>query len=190
MNYAAQQRYLSQSRVWGMLAAVALLGIAAAGIVTGQNFNQTQAHVAQPPSAVTIISALIVVALAFSILYTPDYLQLTVNPEKRFRWQIKIRWRVIGTVLVLGLFVAHRQQARLILLGAVAWLVIANLLARKAVSSRGGPQTSSAPNSSQPPVGELASPQLVPAALPSPLIGARSWFWLICKRVNVSRLIS
>src|SRR5947209_14443443 len=75
LNYAAQQRYLSQSRVWGMLAAVALLGIAAAGIVTGQSFNQTSARVAQPPWALTIISALIVVALAFSIFYTPDYLQ-------------------------------------------------------------------------------------------------------------------
>ena len=39
LNYAAQQRYLSQSRVCGMLAAVALLGIAAAGVVTGQNFK-------------------------------------------------------------------------------------------------------------------------------------------------------
>src|SRR5205814_3817132 len=45
-------------------------------------------------------------------------------------------WRVIAAVLVLGLIFAHTNQARLITGAAVAWLIAANLLAKKAVSRR------------------------------------------------------
>lgn len=33
----------------------------------------------------------LVVAIAGSLIYTPDYLHLNVNLRKRARWQIKIR---------------------------------------------------------------------------------------------------
>ncbi len=109
------------SRIWGATAAALVLAFAAA------NLGAAQAR----PLLASIESALTAVVLAVSICYTPDYLHLTVDKTKRQRWEIKIRWRVIGAVLVLGLLSVSSITAALALLAAIAWLTAANLLARK-----------------------------------------------------------
>jgi 2-polyprenyl-3-methyl-5-hydroxy-6-metoxy-1,4-benzoquinol methylase len=83
----------------------------------------------QPLAAIEF--GLTALALAVSIYYTPDYLHLTVNEEKRQRWEIKVRWRLIGAVLVLGLLALSGAGSALLLLAATGWLTAANLLASK-----------------------------------------------------------
>ncbi len=51
----------------------------------------------------SIIFALVVAAVCGSLFCTPDYLHLNVNRTKRFRWQVKIRWRLIVVGLLIGL---------------------------------------------------------------------------------------
>ena len=75
--------------------------------------------------------AVMLLSLAVFIYYTPDYLHLSVIPEKPARWAIKIRWRLIAAVLVIGLATVESTQARLLVLVAVAILLSINFIARK-----------------------------------------------------------
>jgi 2-polyprenyl-3-methyl-5-hydroxy-6-metoxy-1,4-benzoquinol methylase len=119
VRYQQQEQYLNGSKVWGVVAIALVLGSAGACLVY---FG--------PLRLLPVIDfVLIAVALAFSMFYTPDYLHLTVDPEKRRRWQIKIRWRIIGAVVVLGLMAMPGVRGVLILLVVTAWLIAANLFA-------------------------------------------------------------
>gem|GEM_PF-246721 len=120
MDYKLQQRFLIRSRIWGG-AEVALLLLAAATFVM----------TARSPDTRSVAAFLVAtVALAGSLFYSPDYLHLTVNPLKAAKWEIKIRWRVIGAALVLGLALASGMPARLAVLGATVWFTVANVGAR------------------------------------------------------------
>jgi hypothetical protein len=83
-----------------------------------------------------ITAALIVAAICVSFFYTPDYLQLNVNRSKRSRWQIKIRWRLFGAGMVIGLLGISRLRDVAILLGAGLWFVGASLVAKTSVPAR------------------------------------------------------
>ena len=90
-----------------------------------------QASAAAPlPRCILIECSIIIAALLGSLWYAPDYLHLTVNPEKCLRWQIRIRWRLIAAVLVLGLPVTFNRKGMLVVLAAAAWLLFANLIRR------------------------------------------------------------
>ena len=121
MNYQEQQQYLRASRAWAILIVLLLLG--------------TTFALWTPflPPYWRLCYALVVSAMAASILYTPDYLHLTVNREKPRRWQIKIRWRIIAAVLVLGLIPARSVWSAVGVLGAVFWLSAINLGASLAI---------------------------------------------------------
>lgn len=80
---------------------------------------------------VTIVFSLIAAALAISLCYVPNYLHLTVNPQKRPAWAVKVRWRIVGAVAILGLLLASSWRGRGALLIAVAWLLVANQVAKK-----------------------------------------------------------
>jgi 2-polyprenyl-3-methyl-5-hydroxy-6-metoxy-1,4-benzoquinol methylase len=125
VNYAEQQQYLRASRWWAIAIAALLLLMPAWTLVTREASLYSR-----------LCYALIIVAIAISILYTPNYLHLTVNAEKPGRWQIKIRWRIIAAVLILGLIPTRSlsqvapvpgSAALRAVLGSVAWLVIFNL---------------------------------------------------------------
>ncbi|HKT50390.1 MAG TPA: class I SAM-dependent methyltransferase, partial [Candidatus Angelobacter sp.] len=64
--------------------------------------------------------------LAGSLYYTSDYLHLTVVPDKKQRWQVKVRWRIVAAVLVLGLLLSSTNQTRFLVVAAAAWLAICN----------------------------------------------------------------
>jgi 2-polyprenyl-3-methyl-5-hydroxy-6-metoxy-1,4-benzoquinol methylase len=120
MNYAEQQEYLSDSHTWAAGLAAALLTLATVCLRASGN-----------PSRFAVITAgLIVAALAISLSYTPDYLHVTSNPEKGARWGIRIRWRILGAALVLGLFSASNTRDIVVVLLAIIWFVCANRLAR------------------------------------------------------------
>jgi 2-polyprenyl-3-methyl-5-hydroxy-6-metoxy-1,4-benzoquinol methylase len=70
-------------------------------------------------------------ALAVFIYYTPDYLHLSVDPAKRARWAVKIRWRIIAAVLVLSALLASNTHARVTATAAIVWLGVLNLFGRK-----------------------------------------------------------
>jgi len=126
MNYAEQRRYLAQSRIW----AVALAGVwvlACAAVLA----------IIRMPVSSAIALGLVAIGIACSLLYAPDYLHLTVNLVKRARWQVMIRWRILGIVLIVGLALplstgqGHRLKDSIVLLLTISWLITANLAARK-----------------------------------------------------------
>ena len=123
MNYREQEEYLLRSRIWAMAAVAVLLVV-----------SWFCLHAAAAVSRSTlIVFVLVAAALSGSLLYTPDYLQLTVNPEKRPRWEIKIRWRIVAAVLIIGMAAAHSNQTRIIVIAAAAWLALMNLIAAKMI---------------------------------------------------------
>src|SRR5947209_7710815 len=112
LNYREQQEYLRRSRLWAILAVVLVLGASWACLQAALPLSRSTASV----------FLLVVIALSASLLYTPDYLQLTVNPEKRWRWQVKIRWRIIAAVLVLGMIMPSGNHDRSIAVTSAVFL--------------------------------------------------------------------
>src|SRR5438067_2518541 len=93
MDYSEQQQFLRGSRLWGGVMLGALFGLTAA--VYGLGDRESVGLLANV--------LLVIVTLGIFIYYAPDYLHLTVNRQKGPAWAIRIRWRIIGSVLVLGL---------------------------------------------------------------------------------------
>ena len=127
MNYAEQQTYLNSSRIW-----------AAVSVLIWIVFAMVLLRVARSTVPSVVAAALVVMAVGVSLLYTPDYLHLTVNPNRRARWQVMIRWRIIAAALLVGCLCSfflnsapagHLRDAGVALI-ATAWLASANLLAR------------------------------------------------------------
>jgi len=118
MDYAKQQKYLSRSRALACALALLLIAYAAACL------RISRAH----GTGAVVVFAITIAALAISLWYSPDYLRLTVNSEKTPRWEIKIRWRLIGAVLLLGalLFVFYQFQPAPVFYNRVEWQQHAN----------------------------------------------------------------
>ncbi|HET9836978.1 MAG TPA: class I SAM-dependent methyltransferase [Candidatus Angelobacter sp.] len=127
MNYHDQEKFLQGSRIWGAVVCFAFLGAAAAVETVMRGRWSLGARIFFP---------LIALAAAVLIYYTPDYLYLSVTPEKKRRWEIKLRWRIVAAVLVLGLALSSTTHGRLLTLLAAGWLSGANWLARKKVSAQ------------------------------------------------------
>lgn len=125
MDYAEQKNFLLQSRIWGAGSALALFVAAAVCL-------RVSGGMAYRFAALVVLLAM---TLAIFIYYTPDYLHLTVVPEKRARWSVRIRWRLIAAALVLGLLLTSGVRATLVVLLAVVFLLAANLLARAVAPS-------------------------------------------------------
>lgn len=81
----------------------------------------------------TVAFLLVAIAVAVLMYYTPDYLHLSVRPERKPHWETKIRWRIAGAVLVLGMLLASTNGGRIFVLFAAAWLAAANWMARKII---------------------------------------------------------
>jgi 2-polyprenyl-3-methyl-5-hydroxy-6-metoxy-1,4-benzoquinol methylase len=126
MDYREQQQYLNGSRLWGGVAAVLLF---AAG-----GFCAWSANVSS--RAVLALFAAVLLSLAVFVYYTPDYLHLSVIPEKPARWGIKIRWRLIAAVLVIAMAMGQRTEPRLLVLLAFAVLLSVNFIGRKLPTRR------------------------------------------------------
>ena len=123
MNYSEQEKYLRSSRIAALAVAALLLALAAFGMqIIGRQFDKS-----------AIVFMLIMAALAVSICYTPDYLHLTVSPNKPARWESKIRWRVVVCALVIGLFFCSKRGDVWMCLAATAWLAAANWLIKKKI---------------------------------------------------------
>jgi len=120
MDYVEQQQFLTGSRIWGAVCVLLLLILAGICFVLAGPVRRPDA----------IVFWLVTIALAFFLYYTPDYLHLTVTPEKRARWAVKIRWRLIAAALIVGLLATTTVEGRVVALIATAWLVTFNLLAR------------------------------------------------------------
>src|SRR5215469_9393428 len=124
MNYAEQQTYLAHGRIAAIAWITASILLAA--------FTTRSAHASLRSN---IAFALVIAATAVSLAYTPDYLHLSVNLEKRLRWAIKIRWRVAIAVLVAGLALASNWAGIATVVTAAAWVTATNLLAGKVLES-------------------------------------------------------
>jgi len=127
LNYREQEIYLRRSRIWAMAIVAVLLVM---------SWFCLHAAAAAISRAISIVLVLVVAALSASLLYTPDYLQLTVNSEKRWRWQVKIRWRIIAAVIILGIPLASGYRGRMLIIASAVCLALVNLAAAKLVRGR------------------------------------------------------
>ena len=124
MNYAEQAQFLNRGRTWGAAFAACLILWATLGLRLDTSLSM----------ASRIALGLTLAALAFSVSYTPDYLHLTVNPEKSLRWAVKVRWRVVAIVMLAGLFSISGGAQGIALLAAVGLLAGSNLVAKALIS--------------------------------------------------------
>jgi 2-polyprenyl-3-methyl-5-hydroxy-6-metoxy-1,4-benzoquinol methylase len=88
LNYEEQQEYFDQSRWFGATAAAVFILSAFWFFAVVGASTSTIAHY-----------WLFVAALTVSVLYSPDYLHFTANPEKRISWSRKIRSRIVVAIL-------------------------------------------------------------------------------------------
>lgn len=126
MNYSEQRQFLKQSQIGAAGFAVALAALAWACVAVAGASAKSE----------VITFGLVIIALAISLSYTPSYLHLTVNPEKASRWEFRIRWRVIGAALILGLIFTSTTRGRITVMIAVAMLCAANWAAKAVVPLR------------------------------------------------------
>jgi 2-polyprenyl-3-methyl-5-hydroxy-6-metoxy-1,4-benzoquinol methylase len=130
MNYRDQEKFLQGSRIWGGAVCLGFLAVAAVIRLT---------FTGRWRSSETIVFLLASFAAAVLMYYTPDYLHLSVAPERKRRWEINLRWRIAGTALLLGLLLAPSNAGRLYAIFAGLALAGANWLAHKKVLARNLP---------------------------------------------------
>ncbi|HET9166907.1 MAG TPA: hypothetical protein VFP11_12990, partial [Candidatus Angelobacter sp.] len=130
MNYRDQEKFLQGSRISG--GAVCLGFLVGAGM-TRLTFN------GRWRTSESVAFLLASIAAAVLMYYTPDYLHLSVAPQKKRRWEINLRWRIAGTALLLGLLLAPSNSGRLFAIFAGLALAGANWLALKKVRMRNLP---------------------------------------------------
>jgi 2-polyprenyl-3-methyl-5-hydroxy-6-metoxy-1,4-benzoquinol methylase len=124
MDYRDQEKFLQGSRIWGGAVSLGFFAVALAiRFVAGGRWHTDQ----------TVAFLLVAIAVAVLMYYTPDYLHLSVRPERKPHWETKIRWRIAGAVLVLGMLLASTNGGRVFVLFAAAWLAAANWMARKII---------------------------------------------------------
>jgi SAM-dependent methyltransferase len=124
MNYRDQENFLRGSRIWGGVVCLGFLSVAIAiRLVAGGRWHLGQ----------TIVFMLAAIAVAVLMYYTPDYLHLSVTPEKKRRWEINVRWRISAAILLLGLVLASSNGGRIFTLAVAALLAGANWIALKKV---------------------------------------------------------
>lgn len=122
MDYAAQQRYFGRSLLWGGLAVSLLLAAGAWVLWSSWNWASVPARVA---------FALIIIPTAASLRYTPDYLHLSVHPDKPARWAIKVRWRIAAALLFLGVALSPNEGSVAVFSASAIWIVLTTLVARR-----------------------------------------------------------
>ncbi|HKV91353.1 MAG TPA: class I SAM-dependent methyltransferase [Candidatus Angelobacter sp.] len=127
MNYREQEKFLQGSRIWGGIVCLAFLAATVAVRVAARGRWR---------AGETIVFPLVALAIAVLMYYTPDYLHLSVTPEKKRLWEIKLRWRIMGAALVLGMALTPGNRGRIFTLFAVAWLAAANWLAHKKIPAK------------------------------------------------------
>ena len=104
MNYRDQEKFIRGSRIWGAVFSLCL-------VVSAIPLR----FVARGRWSVESTVAFLLAALAVAVLiyYTPDYLHLSVRPERKFHWEIKIRWRIAAAVLIFGILLASSNGGRM-----------------------------------------------------------------------------
>jgi 2-polyprenyl-3-methyl-5-hydroxy-6-metoxy-1,4-benzoquinol methylase len=126
MNYREQEKFLLGSRLWGgAVGFVFLAAVFAARAAAGGSWR----------AADTLLLAMAAIAVSVLIYYTPDYLHLSVTGEKKRSWEIKVRWRIVAAVLILGMLFSS-GGGRLFTLFAAAWIGGANWLASAKVPAK------------------------------------------------------
>src|SRR5882724_3998079 len=127
MNYRNQEKFLRSSRIWGALVCLGFL--ATAGAIRF-------AFIGRWRITQTIVYFLAAIAVAILMYYTPDYLHLSVTPQKKPRWEINLRWRIIAAIVLLGLLLASSNSGRLFTIFGGALLAGLNWIALKRIPPR------------------------------------------------------
>jgi 2-polyprenyl-3-methyl-5-hydroxy-6-metoxy-1,4-benzoquinol methylase len=120
MEYTEQRQFLRSSRICGMGLILVLFAMFGACIKTGKISS----------FVLLALYAALASALAVFIYYTPDYLHLTVDPRRRSRWAVKIRWRIIAAALIISGLLASNARERAWVAMASVWLLAFNLFGR------------------------------------------------------------
>ena len=122
MNYRDQEKFIQGSRIWGAAVSAGIF-LLAAGLrfTTGHRWNAAQ----------TLVFLAAAAAVAVLIYYTPDYLHLSVRPERKRHWEIKFRWRIAAAALIFGIALAPANLGRVFAVFAALYLAGANWLVLK-----------------------------------------------------------
>lgn len=80
-----------------------------------------------------VINGIFFIALIYALIYLPKYLHLTIEPEKKFFWSLRIRWILAALILVTGLAAGGHYQ---LLGGGVALILGTNLLLRTLIKKK------------------------------------------------------
>lgn len=127
MDYAAQQRYFARSRLLGVTAVAAALAIA---------LTVVRYWWPGPGARVLLAYMLFCIATAASLYYTPDYLHLTVRPDKSRHWAVKIRWRIAVSLFIIGVLLQPSFLSRLEIVIAALLVGTVNFAAARFVPKR------------------------------------------------------
>src|SRR5438270_14026321 len=127
MNYRDQEKFLQGSRIRGGAECLGFLVVAGMIRLTFNGRWRTSE---------TVAFLLASIAAAVLMYYTPDYLHLSVTPEKKRRWEVKLRWRIAAPALLLGLLLAPSNAGRLFAIVTGLALAGANWLALKKIPPR------------------------------------------------------
>src|SRR5438093_506748 len=69
-----------------------------------------------------VINAVLTIALFYAVIYVPKYLHLTIETEKRFNWNLRIRWILISVLLICAPFAINGRAGYLFFLEG--WLLL------------------------------------------------------------------
>lgn len=117
MDYQKQAAYLADYRFHWLVCASALL-VAASICLRTRSVN-----------SLLLFSTIMVVS--GSLFYLPNYLHIHQEPDKRYRWAVRVRWITI-TAVGLPAWPATAAHWHPVLIGAIAWLLMANLMVKLA----------------------------------------------------------
>jgi 2-polyprenyl-3-methyl-5-hydroxy-6-metoxy-1,4-benzoquinol methylase len=124
MNYRDQEKFLLGSRISSSIVCFGFLTVAAvARLFFGGKWRPGE----------TPVFTLAAISVAVLTYYTPDYLHLSVAPEKKRRWEINLRWRIAAAALLLGVLLAPSNAGRLFAVFAGSALAGANWLALRKI---------------------------------------------------------
>jgi len=130
MNYREQEEFFLGSRIWGAIVCA---------VFTAMAIAMRFAFAGRWRTSQTTVFLLAAIAVAVLMYYTPDYLHLSVVPEKKRRWEINLRWRIIAAIVLLGLLLASSNSGRFFTLFAGALLAGLNWIALRKIPPRNLP---------------------------------------------------
>lgn len=90
-----------------------------------------------------LLNSTLTIGLIFAISYLPKYLHLTIEPQKKLYWTLRIRWILAGALLLFGLPNLHNRDQGIKLAISMGILLGLNLIMRPLIKATNGEKAQS-----------------------------------------------